>query len=147
MKAGDLLGGRGGAGRALALFLDALSYSREHLTDGFVPDHFLYKSPLVSAPKAVAKAMAHPEVNLLHRVNGGYLIHDFHDWNKSAKEIKEIRARWRANKATQRRGGNGQYSRDSTKDTFACPRETLTETRARAVPRSTYVLQDRQSVV
>jgi hypothetical protein len=111
LKAGQLLGGGDGPARALAMFLDGLSYTRAYLTDGVVPDQFVAGSALVLEPAEVAKALA--RVRLWHRIRGGYRVHDFHDWNKSATEIKQIRADWRTKKAAQRHRDNGEFSRES----------------------------------
>jgi hypothetical protein len=137
-QAGKLLGVNGIA-HALYLYLAGLAYAREHLTDGFVPDQFVIGNSLIREPKQVARALASRKVLLWHRVPGGYQIHDFLDYNPSASKTKALRAEWRKKKAAQRRGGNGQFHDLSRGDmagttvgTEKCPRETLTETRARA---------------
>lgn len=108
LRAGLRLGDDGPA-IALGLYLLALSYSRKNVTDGFIPDAFLVTSGTCKDPRKVAKVLASKGVGLWHRRRGGYTIHDFHDFNKSASEIKKIRAGWRRKKAEQRRTGNGQY--------------------------------------
>ncbi len=108
LKAGQRLGDNGAA-IALGLYLLALSYTRKQVTDGYIPDAFLASSATCKDPLKVAKVLASRGVRLWHRRRGGYVIHDFHDFNKSASEIKKIRAEWRKKKAAQRRGGNGQY--------------------------------------
>lgn len=128
MKAGALLGGGDGPARALAMFLDGLSYTRSYLTDGMVPDQFVAGSSLVREPLDVARVLADRRVGLWHRVRGGYRFHDFHEWNKSAKEIKEIRKKWREKKAAQRRGGNGNY-RSASAD--LSPGDAYRDSRAR----------------
>jgi len=100
-KAGSMLGLNGPA-QAVALYLDGLSYAREHLTDGYLPEEFVRSSALVSKPYLVAKALCNRGVRLWHRVPGGYQIHDYHDWNRTANEIKEKRAAERLKKQRQR---------------------------------------------
>jgi len=105
-KAGAFLG-KSGPAQALALYMDGLSYAREHLTDGFIPDQFVANCALVGCPLDVAKALADRRVRLWHRVRGGYRIHDYHHWNKNASEIKEKREAERKKKALQRAGKDG----------------------------------------
>lgn len=105
-RAGAMLG-KNGAAQALAMFLDGLSYSRAHLTDGFIPDEFVASCALVDRQLVVAKVLVDRRVRLWHRVRGGYQIHDYHDWNRKASEIKEKREKERLKKAAQRAGGNG----------------------------------------
>ena len=132
MKAGALLGGGDGPALALAMVVAGLAYAREYVTDGTLPDAFVERSMLVRAPFDVASSLV--RAKLWHRIRGGYRIHDFHDWNKSAAEIKETRAKWRDKKAKQRRGGNGQYVApeespgDSHQDSRARVRSTTTTT-------------------
>lgn len=105
-RAGERLGPNGGA-QALALFLDGLSYAREHLTDGFVPDKFVASCGLIQTPQVVAHVLCSRTVRLWHRTRGGYQIHDYHDWNRKASDIKEKREKERLKKAAQRASGNG----------------------------------------
>jgi hypothetical protein len=100
-RAGELLGPNGAA-QALALFVAGLAYAREHLTDGFLPARFVMTCGLVQTPQAVANALTSRGVRLWHRTRGGYRIHDFHDWNDKASEIKEKRAKQRDKKRRQR---------------------------------------------
>jgi hypothetical protein len=119
------------------MFVSALAYSRKHLLDGFIPDGFVSGSVSFSEPLVVARALASRKVSLWHRTRGGYLIHDFDKWNKSRSQIKEIREKWRLQKAAQRRGGNGQYHEESSADTSHV-RKVSHRTRARSHdPRST----------
>ena len=105
-KAGAKLG-KNGPAQALALFMDGLSYSRSHLTDGFIPDQFVAVCGLVQRPLVVAKVLVDRRIRLWHRVRGGYQIHDYHDWNPKASAIKEKREKERKKKAAQRAAGNG----------------------------------------
>jgi hypothetical protein len=101
LKAGSRLGENGPA-HALALFLAGLAYAREQLTDGFIPDQFVVGCPLVRRPLDVARVLADRRVSLWHKVRGGYLIHDYHDWNDKAQVLKDKRQKAREKKARQR---------------------------------------------
>jgi hypothetical protein len=105
-KAGARLG-QDGPALALALFVAGLSYAREHLTDGFVPDQFVASCGLVQTPQSVARVLSSRAVRLWHKTRGGYQIHDYHDWNQKASEVKEKREADRRRKAAQRAGKNG----------------------------------------
>lgn len=105
-KAGSILGENGQA-LALAMFVTGLAYAREHLTDGFLPDKFVSSCGLFQTPQSVARALSSRGVRLWHRTRGGYLIHDYHDWNRKASEIKDKREKERLKKARQRAGQNG----------------------------------------
>lgn len=125
-RAGSKLG-KDGPAQAIALFLEGLSYAREHLTDGFLPDKFVATSSTVSQPVRVAYVLSSRDVRLWHRVRGGYRIHDYLDWNRNASEVKEKREAERVRKQRQReahRKGNGGVSqglsrRDTRRDSCA----------------------------
>jgi hypothetical protein len=141
-KAGAMLGDNGPA-LALALYMAGLSYTREHLTDGRIPDRIVAGCALVQRPLIVARVLADRRVRLWHRVRGGYLIHDYHDWNKKASEIKKKREIDRQKKAAQRNGKNGAAESLSLD---VSPGDNLRTSRARAstttihVPRTTLEL-------
>ncbi len=141
-RAGSMLGPNGAA-LALAMFLDGLSYAREHLTDGYIPDNFVASSPLVQRGLDVARVLVDRRVRLWHRVRGGYQIHDYHDWNKSASEIKEIREKWKKKKAGQRRNGNGHFTGVSHE---VSPGDAYRDSRVRD-PRSTIHVGGRTRLV
>jgi hypothetical protein len=105
-RAGSMLGANGAA-QALAVFVASLAYARDHLTDGFVPDGFVSSCGLVQTPQSVARALSSRSVRLWHRRPGGYLIHDYLDWNRKASEIRKKREQERKKKAKQRAKGNG----------------------------------------
>lgn len=105
-RAGSKLGQNGPA-QALAVFMAGLAYARNYLTDGFVPDTFVASCGLVQTPQAVAQVLTSRGVRLWHRTRGGYQIHDYHDWNPKASEVKEKREKDRKKKAAQRAKDNG----------------------------------------
>jgi hypothetical protein len=110
LKAGAVIG-RNGEALALAMYVHGLTYARKHHTDGFIPDEFIRSCVAFVSPVEIARVLTDRRVRLWERRAGGYLIHDYHDWNRKASEIKEQREKWRTKKAAQRRGNNGQMSR------------------------------------
>lgn len=77
-----------------------IDYSRQQLTDGFVPDAAL---PTLAACRSkvgdlVARLVA---VGLLHREAGGVRVHDYLDHNDSAEKVKADKAK----DAARKRGG------------------------------------------
>lgn len=86
----------------LALHVAGISYSRKFLTDGQIPDTFLTSLRLIPNAPAIAKAMSKGERRMWIRRRNGYEIKDWFVWNKSAKEIKDLRERERARKAAAR---------------------------------------------
>lgn len=102
--AGTLIGGPRARGRALALFVSAVCYSNHYLTDGFIPDAALVKFTIDDEPLRVARILAHRSVRLFERKTKGFLIHDYHDYNPHAEEVREKRDRDRDRKQRERRG-------------------------------------------
>jgi hypothetical protein len=76
---------------AMGLFLLALSWCADYLTDGFVPEIqvrrllFVCDDPLAIADKLVG-------AELWERADGGYQIHDYLEYNPSAEQVKAERA-------------------------------------------------------
>jgi hypothetical protein len=102
LRAGALIGGDHGPAIALTIYISAIAYARKHATDGFIPRSFLVSG----WGEGLANLVTAKIVGLFSRVPGGYLIHDFHDYNRTAKETKQIRAqtrdrvaKWRARNA------------------------------------------------
>lgn len=101
---------------AFRLWVAALSYCQEHLTDGFVP-----RSALRSFGFRVSKAAISELLNstppslepLLVEVESGYEVHDFLDWNDSREEILRKRAASRARVHKHR----GKRATEKTSDT------------------------------
>lgn len=97
--AGERLG-KDGPAVALGFYAVALMWTNKHLSDGFLKDAVIKSFRHVHNPPAVADALA--KAGLFDRQDGGYRIHDFHDFNPSAAAIKRKRREDRARKA-----GNG----------------------------------------
>jgi hypothetical protein len=102
LKAGRYLG-RNGYERALATFVAGLCQSSASSTDGKLT-HALVAHLPVAGPVRVAKILARPDVGLWHETPEGFQIHDFHDYNFSAAEIKAKRKTDRERKRAKRLG-------------------------------------------
>lgn len=82
---------------AWRLYWEAVDYCNEFLTDGFLAagmEHeFGVKAKNIPALVEELLTKKVPGKGpLWHRVDGGYRIHDFHDWNDSAEKIRRDRA-------------------------------------------------------
>ncbi len=71
-------------------------YCNKYLTDGFIPETALKTIGSVTNPGKWAEKLV--EVGLWERRAGGYQVHDFHDHNPTAAEVKEKRRRDRERK-------------------------------------------------
>jgi hypothetical protein len=71
-------------------------YCAKYLTDGFIPDAALANLGGVTNPRKWAQKLV--GVGLWLRVDGGYQVHDYHDYNLTAAEVKAKRDRDRARK-------------------------------------------------
>lgn len=114
IRAGQLVG-RNGVSRAFMLYVTGLVHARQYLTDGVLKDSLVTSYRFDKDPLRVALALCHNSVNLWHQEPGGYRIHDYLDYNKSAEQIKHQQqvtrdrvTRWRATNARQSPGGNGR---------------------------------------
>lgn len=91
---------------AFRVWIRGLVYCQKNLTDGFIPDHAL---PIIMAfvrdrdrPKVIAQlcaALVAGKAPLWHKVEGGYQMHDYLDWNDSREKVLAAR-----DKAEQRMG-------------------------------------------
>lgn len=83
---------------AMGLWVRAGSFCSDQLTDGFVPDHMIASL----GTRGQAKRLV--DVRLWHRVDGGYV---FHEWNSDGrqptrKDVEERREEDRRRKAEAR---------------------------------------------
>lgn len=69
------------------VYVSGLCYAARYLTDGFVPETIALRFA-GSSPEVLANLV---ECSLLDRVNGGYQIHDFLDYNPPASKVKAER--------------------------------------------------------
>ncbi|MGH3499334.1 MAG: hypothetical protein ACRDQA_00295 [Nocardioidaceae bacterium] len=91
---------------ALGLWVVAGTWSSANLTDGFVPDYVLPRL----APDSATLARKLVAAGLWTRTRGGYLFHDWNDYNFTAEEVAE-RKRLRAEAG--RKGGQVRGSKRS----------------------------------
>jgi len=74
------------------LWLGGVGYCRESDTDGFIPNAVMPTlAPTVSLPTKHAKVLC--DAGLWERVEGGYRVHDYLDWNPSKADLEEFRKR------------------------------------------------------
>lgn len=101
--------GRGGAGRVVAVWLEAICYSARNLTDGYVPTIHAQKFITDRRPLDVLEVMALDDVRLMRKVGGGFQFHDWQDYQPLARDVKAKRAKDRERKAAgysdENRGG------------------------------------------
>jgi hypothetical protein len=98
------------AGRDAAwLWAAAIGYCNAHLTDGFVATGALPILAMDGPKKAEALAQRCVTAGLFDRVDGGYRVHDFLDWNDSAATVRARRAAnaERVKKHANKRVSNG----------------------------------------
>jgi hypothetical protein len=66
------------------VWLDGMCYASSYLTDGFVPEAALDRASLSAAAHLV-------EVGLWQQVQGGFRIHDYHDYQPTREDVTELR--------------------------------------------------------
>lgn len=81
------------------LWLAANTYCRDALTDGFIAE-FVLPTLIPALPAKVLKTLPETLVaaGLWHRVDGGYLIHDFLHYNPTKAAVEKARAKDRDRK-------------------------------------------------
>jgi hypothetical protein len=101
---------------ALRLWLHGLCWSKEHLTDGFIPREIvisLHKSAARLVPQLL-KSYVPGKNSLWISVEGGYQIHDYTDWQETCEIVQERRRKWREKKRAAPRESQGASKRVST---------------------------------
>lgn len=112
-------------GDAAWLFVCVLLYCKRYETEGFVPTEQLARLTDRRQPKRlVAKLVT---VNLLHQTDGGYLVHDWSDWNRSSQSRSEAgrkaaAARWSKTNANRNANASESHTdRIQKHDAKPCP--------------------------
>jgi len=78
------------AGPAAAwLYICGLTYCNRYLTDGFIPAQAVRLLADLDDPEEQAAALVN--AGLWEVTDGGYMVHDFLDWNPSAEEVRSER--------------------------------------------------------
>ena len=89
------------AGLSSWIFVGCVGYAQKFLTDGFIPEAAVsslcggVKKPLYHVKRLVTSG-------LLELVKGGYKVHDYHDFNPTAAEVRKKRSQDRARKNSSR---------------------------------------------
>jgi len=101
----------GAGNEAFGAWVRMVAWSCAQLSDGRVPAHI---AATIAPSKVTDRLVA---ARLLHAVEGGFEIHDFHDWNPRASEVKAKREAERERKAkgrkSQGRGSDGRATSES----------------------------------
>ncbi len=80
---------------AFGAWCRAGAWSSAHLTEGFIPDHVAKTIAPPRVWRKLAEARGGKNSGLVERSDGGWTIHDFLQWNPSAEEVRQTRARGR----------------------------------------------------
>lgn len=94
---------------SIGLWTLCLAFCAHELTDGFVPEEYIVaRAPRRDPAKAVAKLIA---AGWMQRVEGGYHIPQYLDYNPSRETVEATRAREREKKRKQgKAGGHSRWS-------------------------------------
>ncbi len=131
---------------AFRLWVHALCWSKEHLTDGFIPSAML-AALHPRGPKLAAELLASVVPGkgpLWHAVEHGYQIHDYSAWQETKARVQSRRQTWREKKAGQRGGqqkespsvSTGDTPMDSPVDSRVSPLRPPSDVLGHGVPRS-----------
>lgn len=104
---------------ALRLWLHGLCWSKEHLTDGFIPAAMvpsLHRRAAKLVPELLC-ALVPGKSPLWHETKGGYQIHDFAEWQETKDKVQGRRRQWRETKARQRGESTQVSTLDTSRDT------------------------------
>lgn len=96
--------GRDGRARALGFYVAGLLYSGKQLTDGFLSTSMV---AVIGVPLSVTQVMV--TVGLWDQVDGGFQIHDYHDYNPHAEDVKTHRRK--VSEERSKAGANGAKAR------------------------------------
>lgn len=93
------------------LYVRSLCYTAKYLTDGFIPQSAAEHLAMFAgtSPELLEKLV---ECSLWERVNGGYKIHDYLDYNPTGAQVKAERAA-AAERMRQKRDGKSAFARTS----------------------------------
>jgi hypothetical protein len=99
--------GRHGIARAFAVYVAGIAYANKHLTDGFLSESAVKAFKIDRNPCEIASVLSFADVGLWEAVPGGWRIHDYHDHNPKAQEVKDKQAADRERKRQERARGKG----------------------------------------
>ena len=101
---------------AFRLWITALMWSRGHLSDGFLPVESvrrMFPRCLQYVKELTIPAKTHMSP-LWEVVDGGYVIHDYADWQDTKGDVQEKRRKWREKKRLSRGESTVESTVDST---------------------------------
>jgi len=97
------------------LYVCGLTYCGRYLTDGWIPDGQVRK--LADIDDAAAQVQRLVDVGLWERVDDGYIVHDYLEYNPTGEKVRAERAanaRRQAEWRERNRQDNGQFGDDVT---------------------------------
>lgn len=96
------------------LWVCGIAYSQRQLTDGFIPDEAVPLLGVAKGAKALAEILV--TVGLFDRAEGGYRVHDYHDYNRTREEAERTRVTLSADRTRAgRAGGLAKASKQASK--------------------------------
>jgi len=95
---------------AIGMVAIALMWVNKQQSDGFLPINVVKRFRHCAKPLLVAAALS--EAGLWEEVDGGYRIHDYHDYNFTAAEVA---ARRKLDRERKRKGGRHSHGRNSAR--------------------------------
>jgi hypothetical protein len=100
---------------ARALYIAGVLYCAGELTDGFIAEGVLCKlAALADVPRAIDAADRLIDLALWEQAEGGYIVHDYLEYNPTAEEVKARRDE--VTKARSEAGKKGMAARWGDKD-------------------------------
>lgn len=89
---------------AFRLWVAGLCWSKENLTDGFIPADMV---PVLHRDGAklkdeLTRSLVRGKCPLWEPSEGGFQMHDYDDWQDMKETVQDRRERWKAQKAAQR---------------------------------------------
>lgn len=117
--------GRRGHARAFGVYMAGLCYANGHLTDGFLAESVVLSFKIDTKPTEVAHVLSFPEVGLWETVAGGWRIHDYHQFNPKAEDVKAKLAADRDRKREERAAKHGNGRARSSADRSGIGRESI----------------------
>jgi hypothetical protein len=100
---------------ARALYIAGVLYCAGELTDGFIAEGVLCKlAALADVPRAIDAADRLIDLALWEQAEGGYIVHDYLEYNPTAEEVKARRDE--VTKARSEAGKRGMASRWGDRD-------------------------------
>jgi hypothetical protein len=80
------------AAAAVALHAKAIAHSAQHLTDGEVRNSWVDRQLALLRPKQRREVIDHAiGARLFDRIDGGYLVHDYLEHNRSREQVEQDR--------------------------------------------------------